>query len=262
MIGDAIPLWRPVPSRTASFLILVCGFVVGRKGLNRRRLVAAAFFSVVILAVLGVIVGAEIASGGQTVSVLRLRADVERGAVFSVSDVDVVPLRISPGDINYEAPGSVPAGSRYAVSLRAGDLLSPDDLEQAGAQIEITLTISNPPPIQPGEAIDVFASVGQSQLLIGHAVPVVGVSGGELTVLVSSQEEMAWVEVAASNTSLHAVVAVSRSPAGLAPDSIEQAICQLTPDECLSLGDPPSSGLSPTAVALTPVSTPSPTPTP
>ena len=54
-----------------------------------------------------------------------------------------------------------------------------------------------------------FASVGQGQLLIGHAVPVVGVSGGQLTVLVSSQDELAWVEVAASNTSLHAVVAVT-----------------------------------------------------
>jgi hypothetical protein len=234
---------------------------MGRTGLNRRRILAAAFFSLVILAVLGVIVGAEIASGGQTVSVLRLRADVERGAVFSASDVDVVPLRISPGDINYEAPGSVPAGSRYALSLRAGDLLSPDDIEQVGAQIEITLTITNPPPIQPGEAIDVFASVGQSQLLIGHAVPVVGVSGSELTVLVGSQDEMAWVEIAASNTSLHAVVAVTTSPAGLAPDGVEQAICQLAPEECLSPGGLPSSG-SPAAAAVTPASTPSSTPTP
>lgn len=229
--------------------------------MNRRRILAAAFFSVVILAVLGVIVGAEIASGGQTVSVLRLRADVERGAVFSASDVDVVPLRLSPGDLNHEAPGSVPAGSRYVVSLRAGDVLRPDDLAPAGAQIEISLTVSNPPPIEPGEPIDIFASVGQSQLLIGHAVPVLGVSGGEVTVLVSSQDEMAWVEIAASNTSLHAVVAVTSSPVGLAPDGVEQAICQLAPEECPALGGP-SSGSSDAAGSVPPASTPSPTPTP
>ena len=101
----------------------VSSVVVGREGLNRRRVVAAIFFSVVIIAVLGVIVGAEIVSGGQTESVLRLRTSVQRGAVFSAGDVDVVPLRVAPGDLNYEAPGAVPPGSRYAVSLQAGDVL-------------------------------------------------------------------------------------------------------------------------------------------
>ena len=141
--------------------------------MNRRRVFAAVFFSVVIIAVLGVIVGAEIVSGGQTVSVLRLRTSVQRGAVFAAGDVDVVPLRIAPGDIAYETPGSVPAGARYAIAMQAGDLLSPDDLEPAGAQIEITLTVSDPPPMQPGQPVDVFASEGQSQVLIGHAIPVV-----------------------------------------------------------------------------------------
>ena len=240
----------------------VSSVVVGREGLNRRRVVAAIFFSVVIIAVLGVIIGAEIVSGGQAESVLRLRTSVQRGAVFSAGDVDVVPLRVAPGDLNYEAPGAVPPGSRYAVSLQAGDVLRPDDLEPAGAQIEISLSITNPPPMQAGQSIDVFAAVNQSQVLIGHAIPVVDVNGGQLTVLVSSQDELAWVEIAASGTVLHAVVSVTSGPAGLPPSDVEQAICQLAPTECVSLGGAPSSDLSTPSSSPTPVRASSPTPSP
>jgi hypothetical protein len=226
--------------------------------LNRRRVFAAVFFSVVIIAVLGVIVGAEIVSGGQTVSVLRLRTDVQRGAVYSAADVDVVPLRIAPGDINYAAPGSVPAGALFALPLQAGDLLSPDDLEPPGAEIEITMTITNPPPVQSGQSIDIFAAVEESQVLIAHAAPVVDVSGGQFTVLVSSQDELAWVEIAASSAELHAVVAVTSGPTGLPPANLQEAICQLAPSDCVALASPPPT----TSPASSASAKPSPTPTP
>jgi hypothetical protein len=226
--------------------------------MNRRRLFAAVFFSVVILAVLGVIVGAEIVSGGQTVSVLRLRTGVQQGAVFRPGDVDVVSLRIAPGDVSYEAPGSVPAGARYAVAMQAGELLSPEDLAPAGAAVEITLTIAGPPPVQAGQAIDVFASLNQSQVLIGHAVPVVDVSGGQLTVLVSSRDELAWVEIAASDTSLHAAVSVASSPEGFPPSGVDEAICQLAPGACATVGNPASSATPWAVGAATPVPTPVP----
>jgi hypothetical protein len=228
--------------------------------LNRRRVFAAVFFSVVIIAVLGVIVGAEIVSGGQTVNVLRLRTDVQRGDVYSAADVDVVPLRIAPGDLNYETPGSVPGGARFAVALQTGDLLSSDDLEAPGAQIEIALTITNPPPVQPGQAIDIFAAVQQSQVLIGHAVPVVEVSGGQFTVLVSSLNELAWVEIAASSAELHVVVAVTTGPTGLPPADVQAAICQLASGDCGAVASPlPTVAPMPTASAKP---SPSATPTP
>ena len=210
--------------------------------MNRRRLIAAAFFSVVILAVLGVIVGAEIVSGGQTVSVLRLRTDVLRGAVFSPADVDVVPLRIAPGDASHEAPGSIQAGARYALSLRTGDVLRPDDLEAPGAQVEITLDVKDPPPISPGQAVDLFAPMGQSQVLIAHQVPVVQITSGQITVLVSSQHELAWVEIAASGTQLNAVVSVTSGPSGLPPADPAEAICDLAPMQCAGLGGAPVIG--------------------
>ena len=229
--------------------------------MNRRRVFTAIFFSAVIVAILGVIVGAEIVSGGQTVNVLRLRASVQQGAAFSTGDVDVVPLRITPGDVNYEAPGSVPTGARYAITMQAGDLLSPDDLVPGGAQIEITLTVTGPPPVQPGQSIDVFAALGQSQVLIGHSIPVVDVSGGELTVLVSSRDELAWVEIAASNTSLHAVVSVASNVVGLPPSDVAEAICQLAPEACGAAGIPSSSGPPAVSASATPAAT-SPTPLP
>ena len=218
--------------------------------MNRRRLLAAAFFSVVILAVLGVIVGAEIVSGGQTVSVLRLRTAVQRGAVFSPGDVDVVPLRIAPGDASYAPPGSIPPGARYALSLRTGDVLRPDDLEAPGAQVEITLDVSDPPPISPGQAVDLFAPMGQSQVLIAHQVPVVQIGSGQITVLVSSQHELAWVEIAASGTQLHAVVSVTSGPTGLSPADPGQAICDLAPAQCAGLGGvPPTDSPAPSEAA-------------
>ena len=232
--------------------------------MNRRRVFAAIFFSVVIIAVLGVIVGAEIVSGGQTISVLRLRTPVQRGDVYSAADVDVVPLRIAPGDLNYETLGSVPAGARFALPLQAGDLLGPDELEPPGAEIEISLSIINPPPIQSGQSIDIFAAVQESQVLIAHAVPVVGVSGGQFTVLVSSQDELAWIEIAASSAQLHAVVAITSGPTGLPPANVQDAICELAPSDCagVAASSPATAPASSGAAKPSPTSTSTLTPSP
>ena len=149
-----------------------------------------------------------------------------------------------------------------SLPLQAGDLLSPDELEPPGAEIEITLSIINPPPIQSGQSIDIFATVQESQVLIAHAVPVVGVSGGQLTVLVSSNDELAWVEIAASTAQLHAVVAVTSGPTGLPPANLQDAICELAPSDCGGLASsPPLTTPAPSGSAK-PSASPSPTPTP
>jgi hypothetical protein len=221
--------------------------------MNRRRLYAAVFFSVVLIAVLGLLVVTEIESGTQTVTVLRLRTAVEQGAVFSASDVEAVPLRLGSGDLNYEAPGAVPAGSRYSLSLQPGDLLRPDDLEPGTAGVEVTLMLIQPPPLQPGDAVDLFAARGSSQVLIGHALTVEQVSGDTLTVLVSGQDELAWVEIAASNTPLHAVRATAQAPVGTPAPDVEAAICDLAGEQCATVTTPSATSVSPT---------PSPSPSP
>jgi len=213
---------------------------------NRRRLIAATFFSVVILAVLGVIVGAEVVSSGATVSVMRLRTDVQQGAAFSSSDVEVIQLRIDPGDLNDQAPGSVPPGARYALSLQAGDLLAPDDLVSGDAEIPVTLTLTDPPPLATGEAVDLFASVPESdtEVLIGHDLAIEQVNADSVTLLVSSQQELAWLEIVAFNSDLklYALASVGAPPSGLAPDDVDQAICELAPAGCPELTVPTPPG--------------------
>jgi hypothetical protein len=217
--------------------------------LNRRRLLVAIFFSLVILGVLGVIVGAEVVAGRQSVDVLRLNRNVQQGAVFSSSDVDVVPLRISPGELNFVTPGAVPSGSRYAVALQTGDLLQHDDLLAGDAQIPISLSLSDPPPLAPGEPIDLFAGVSGSSavVLIGHDLPVQQVASNAVTVLVSSRDELAWLEVmTAANApgsgsaavKLYAVPAAGAAPSGSPPQGITQALCELSPSACAGLAAP------------------------
>ncbi len=228
--------------------------------MNRHRLVAAIFFSVVIVAVLSVIVGAEVVSSGQTVTVLRMRAGVQQGALFSPADVEQVPLRMAPGDLNYEVPGSVQPGSRFTVSLQSGDLLEPHDLISGGAQIAITLTVADPPPLQSGEAVDLFANLPNTgtEVLIGHDLTVEQVDGDAVTVLVGSQEELAWLEImtysGSSGLRLYALAAVGSVPSGLAPDDAGQAICELAPESCSVLAVP--------TPAEQPLASPSPSSTP
>ena len=210
--------------------------------MNRRRLVAAVFFSVVILAVLAVIVGAEVVSGGRTVSVLRLRVSVQQGAPFSSGDVDVVPLRVAPGQLNYESAAAVPPGARYAVALQRGDLLQPDDLISGASQVPITLDLTDPPPLQVGEALDLFTAAPGTgaELLLGHALPVQDVSGGLVTLLVPTRDELAWLEIEADNGNLriYALASVGPAPSALAPAGVDQALCELAPMACSQLAVP------------------------
>ncbi len=219
--------------------------------MTRRRIVAAVFFSLVILGVLGVIVVAEVETSGRSVSVLRLNHDVQQGAIFTGSDVDVVPLRISPGELNYVTPGSVRPGSRYAVTLQTGDLLRRDDLLAADAQIPISLTLSDPPPLSQGEAIDLFARVPGSSavILIGHDLPIQQVQTASVTVLVNSRDELAWLEVmraadapgsGSAALTLYALPAVGAAPSAAPPPGITQALCQLSPSSCAGLAPPAS----------------------
>jgi len=77
-------------------------------------------------------------------------------------------------------------------------------------------------------------------------------------VLVSSQEELAWVEVAASSAPLHVVVSVAAGPTGLPPANVQDAICELAPGDCAGLASP----LPATAPASSGSPTPTPTPSP
>lgn len=208
--------------------------------MNRRRLTAAIFFSAVIVLVLGVMVYLEQSGRDQTVTVYILKHSVLAGSPYSVDDVSAESVRAQEGDFNYEhrAPGQYLA--RYTQDLRGNDILRDDDLVDAGAQVEIALTLQAPPPLSPGDRVDVFATVGGGrQARIGQAVTVLTASGGALTILVPVDQEEAWISVASSSIALHAARSAQVDPTSLPPLSPDDAVTHLCGSSC--------SGVTPTS---------------
>ena len=90
-------------------------------------------------------------AGGSTTDRNGLHPQARRAgrSPYSADDVSAVPVRAQEGDFNYEhrAPGQY--GARYTQDLRANDILRDDDLVDAGAQVEIAVTVQAPPAINP-----------------------------------------------------------------------------------------------------------------
>ena len=207
--------------------------------MNRRRLTAAIFFSVVIALVLGVMVYLEQAGRQQTVTVYILRHAVLAGSPYSADDVSAVSVRAQEGDFNYEhrSPGQYSA--RYTEDLKGNDILRDDDLVDAAAQVEVALTLQAPPPLSAGDRIDVFATVGGGrQARIGQAVTVLTASGGALTVLVPVQLEEAWISVASSSIPLHAARSAQLDPSSPQPLSPDDAVSRLCGSSCVGAATP------------------------
>jgi hypothetical protein len=209
--------------------------------MNRRRLAAAVFFSAVIVLVLGVMVYLQQAGGQQMVTVYTLRHSVLAGSAYSADDVVAVSVHASEGDFNYEhrSPAQYPA--RYTQDLRGNDILRDDDLVDLGAEVEIALTLQSPPPLSAGDRVDVFATVGGGrQARIGQAMTVLTVSGGALTILVPTDQEEAWISVAASSIALHGARSGQQASAAVQPLSPADAVSGLCGSSCsgLSSGSP------------------------
>ncbi len=201
--------------------------------MNRRRLAAAIFFSAVIVLVLGVMVYLEQASGRQTVSVYVLKHAVLAGAVYSADDVTTASVRAQEGDFSYEHRSPLQYAARYSQDLHSNDILRDDDLVDMGAEVEIAATVEAPPPLSPGDRIDVFATVGGGrQARIGQAVTVLAASGGALTLLVPRQQEGSWMAVAASSIALHVALSGQNAPGSLPLLSPADAVNSLCGSSC------------------------------
>ncbi len=204
--------------------------------MNRRRLVAAIFFSAVIVLVLGVMVYLQQAGGQQTITVYILRHSVLAGSTYSAADVAAVTVRAQEGDFSYEhrAPGQYQA--RYSQNLNGDDILRDDDLVDAGAQVEVAVTVQAPPPLSAGDRVDLFATIGGGrQARIGQAVTVLTASGGALTILVPVQQEEAWISVASSSLALHAARSAQLDPSSLQPLSPDDAVSRLCGSSCAAV---------------------------
>ena len=209
--------------------------------MNRRRLIAAVFFSVVIVAVLALIVFTEAINSSATVHVMRLKRNVGVGQVMDPNqDFDIVPITAHDNDFNFQDPNNLPAPKvRYTLGMHNGDIIRPDDLEDANKRVEVPITATAPPPVQAGDSIDIIAIEGTKPVPIGHGIPVETASGNQLTILVPAAEELDWVAVASSQTALHIVRSASAGPAGTSPaagppsdlNAAIQALCKCTVNE-------------------------------
>jgi hypothetical protein len=207
--------------------------------MNRRRLAAAIFFSVVIVVVLGVMVYLEQSGRQQTVTVYILRHSVLAGSPYSADDVTAESVRAQEGDFNYEHRGPGQYVARYTQDLRSSDILRDDDLVDAGAQVEIAVTLQAPPPLSSGDRIDLFATVGGGrQARIGQGIVVLTASGGALTILVPIDQEEAWISVASSSIALHAARSAQMDPTSLQPLSPDDAVSHLCGASCAAAVPP------------------------
>ncbi len=197
--------------------------------MSRKRLAAAMFFSVVIVAVLGVIVYTEQTNATQTVAVWMVTHDVAAGSPFTADNVQVVQVRGGSNDFNYEVDGPATFHARFARSMLVNDIVRSDDLIPLTAESEVALTVLDAPPLASGESIDIFAALtGTQQVLIGHDLIVNTVSGGAVTVLVPVADEASWIAVGASNVALHAALTVPGAqlvPVPLNADSAIRILC-------------------------------------
>ncbi len=196
-------------------------------------MVAAAFFSTVIVLVLGVMVYLQQASNQQAITVYVLKHAVLAGSPYAADDISIVSIRAPEGDFQYEHRSPAQYAARYTQNLHRNDILRDDDLIDAGAQVEIALSLQAPPPLSAGDRIDVFATVGGGrQARIGQAVTVLTASGGALTVLVPVDQEAAWISVASPSIALHAVRSGQQDPSSLQPLAPNDAVSRLCGSAC------------------------------
>ena len=201
--------------------------------MSRRRLAAAMFFSAVIIVVLALIVYTEQTNATQTMSVWIVTHNVVAGAPFTADDVQLVQVRAASGDFNFEVNGPTTFHARFARSLVVNDILRNDDLLPVNAEAEVAITIQGAPPLASGENVDVFAGVtGGQQVLIGHDLVVMTVSGGAVTVLVPLADEASWIAIGASNVSLHVALTVPGAVIAPSPLSADAAIRILCGTSC------------------------------
>ncbi|MBV8301488.1 MAG: hypothetical protein JOY68_06160 [Candidatus Dormibacteraeota bacterium] len=152
-------------------------------------------------------------------TVWELVHDVTAGTPYAAADVAQVQIHATADDFSYESAGPLQLAARYATNLNAHDIVRSDDLIPDSAQSEVAITAVDPPPVNPGDSVDVYATLPSGvNALIGRSVIVESVDGGSLTVLVPTADEASWITVSASSVALH--IARTVPGAQLAPSPL------------------------------------------
>lgn len=182
--------------------------------MDRRRVIAISFFSIVIVAALIGLLLVASKNASQTLNVWRVKDNVNAGAAFDKPVVEETQLRGAQSDFTFTSKS--PDGSlQFADSLKKGDIVRDDDLIPLNQNVPLTLTISGTPAVAPGDLIDVYLWMGCASgttpdascpALIppqraAHAIRVQSVAPGSLTVLVPVLLSSGWMHIPPNTTS-------------------------------------------------------------
>ena len=165
-----------------------------------RRQVVAIALTVVVAAVIGLLYLEAIAQSRATRPAWMLTRNVTTGALLETGDVKQV--RIPDAGDRFVVLQRSPLHRRAAHDMRAGTLLTPDDLLDRDLA-QIPLTVRAAPDLSVGDTLDVYAAVGGRTVLVGRHLVVVA-AGRPLSVLVPAADEPDWISLQANDVSLFA----------------------------------------------------------
>ena len=116
--------------------------------MNKRRQIAVAFFSIVIVVVLFLIIYVAQLNANQQVTVWVVKTQVSAGADFSTKSVEQFSIKAADGDFNYtkKAPD---ATSQFVVPLAPGDIVRDDDISLKNLDIPVDLTVTGTVSVVP-----------------------------------------------------------------------------------------------------------------
>ncbi|HZU15527.1 MAG TPA: hypothetical protein VFD01_02825 [Candidatus Dormibacteraeota bacterium] len=165
-----------------------------------RRQVVAIALTVVVAAVIGLLYLEAIAQSRATRPAWMLTRDVSTGALLEAEDVK--QIRIPDTGDRFVVLQRSPLHRRAAHDMRAGTLLTPDDLLDRDLA-QIPLTVRAAPDLSVGDRLDVYAAVGGRTVLVGRHLVVVA-AGRPLSVLVPTADEPDWISLQANDVPLFA----------------------------------------------------------
>ena len=164
-----------------------------------------------------------------------LTTDLGAGTAITSSDYSSISLTYATSDFDYLT--SPPNNAVSAHPLHKGTLLGNDDILPASAANSlVAITVTNPPPLTPGQSlINVYLSSNGTLEQIGAHMPVV--STGPLTIQVPAKDAEAWLVIANSKVQLLATSTTDTASQGAGTISLCAAQTQLTGQAC-TVGGP------------------------
>ena len=211
--------------------------------MSTQRAIAAAFFSVVIVIVLGAIIYTDHISSSTTVSVYILNRDVPAGQIVAAGDFTQQLVHADEQEFTTAESANLDqlvGHMRYVLNMQAGDIVRNDDLTDALKLAEVPVVLDAASSgLVVGNRIDIYAFFnGAAVLVSGPGVTVISSGAGDVVIAVPSTQEAYWVTLAFSKPEMLATSTGDSAPTGLGTNTESIALCALSGDPTICSGAP------------------------